>query len=92
MVDNNSKKWVSLYKKNEGTYELLRVDNMENSQATIVGNLKVEENIYYTDVFKNMKLDSKENIWFKVTETNNEIKKYMLGKIYKGRQASQCEF
>lgn len=82
-IGDDGSKWFSLYKRYEGTYELLKVSNVKNSEAKIIGTIKSQNNLSYTDAFKNIKFDSNENIWFKVTERNGEAKKYMLGRISK---------
>jgi hypothetical protein len=83
IIDSSKNKWFSVYNSAEGIYNLLKVENTEGVAEKSVRTLKVSKSFNYDDAFTDLKSDSNEGIWFKVTENDSKTKKYMLTRIYK---------
>lgn len=81
--DKNNNKWFSVYKKDSKKYELLKYDNNSKTKAKVIASFDNNNSFHYEDVFTNIKIDNDCNAWFRITENNNEIKKYLLGKVSK---------
>ncbi|QGU95753.1 hypothetical protein GOM49_12210 [Clostridium bovifaecis] len=83
IVDSNNNKWFSVHKSSEDLYELLKVEGTSATEVKAIASLKGAEGTHYDDAFRDLKIDSSGSAWFKVTESNSEVKKYMLARIYK---------
>ncbi|MCY6370894.1 Ig-like domain-containing protein [Clostridium ganghwense] len=91
-IDSNNNKWFSVYRRDKLKYELLRVDNTQNSSANTVAEFDWDRKFHYDDAFTNLKVDSNNNAWFKITQNDYKAKKYMLGRVSQGGTVQKFNF
>lgn len=82
-MDSKDNMWFSVSDKDKKVYRLLKWEKNSGNKINTVDKVEVNKDFDYDEMLTNLKIDSNENAWFKITENHEKTKKYMLGKISK---------